>query len=515
MLRHRPPGTDPPRPPGKKLPTQARFAGRPGTLTAVLVPLSAARSDALTARFSPDVPGPASRRSTGACEPTAYKLRVTPSGGGSFIVPVSPATPVCEHGGLHISVFTRLATCGSTSRARSSPRPSAPGSTARRAASRRGLRLLRAPRELRPDRELTPDEVYRVDGEGSERRTPCSPGSTARWSTTAPRPRSASSPSSCERRSALPRDRRARHGPAARAASRQRARRRDEPVRDRRNRVGRPRLLVGRRGNRGAARVRRALKTLPLSFPISSPTPGISYDSMTTLVSITGESACGAGRGRRRFCSRARCARGSRARRRRRSPGPVTRGGLDHRNASAARSTRTATRRRWYSEYGNTTTLRHETSSASAAREPRTSPSRRTLTGLSPGTTYHYRIVATSTGGTTIGADGIFTTAGRAADRDRRCRDRVGPRRGDAERHRSMPTAGDRPTTSSTARPTRYGTKTVRPERRQDTNPVTVSAADPRACRAASTYHFRLVASTTAGRRNGNDVASRPAAARP
>jgi hypothetical protein len=92
---------------GHRLPTKATFAGRPGTLTAVMVPLSAGRSASLTARFSPDVPGPGEPAVGGACEPTAYKLRVTPSGGGSFVVPVSPATPVCEHGGLQISVFTR------------------------------------------------------------------------------------------------------------------------------------------------------------------------------------------------------------------------------------------------------------------------------------------------------------------------------------------------------------------------------------------------------------------------
>jgi len=35
----------------------------------------------------------------------------------------------------------------------------------------------------------------------------------------------------------------------------------------------------------------------------------------------------------------------------------------------------------------------------------------KTLTGLTPNTTYHFRIVANSTYGTTPGADGTFTTA--------------------------------------------------------------------------------------------------------
>jgi Protein of unknown function (DUF4232) len=92
---------------GRKLPTHARFSGTPGTLSAVLVTLKPGATATLTARFSPDVPGPGEPVSGRACERTAYKLRVAPSGGGSAVVPISPATPVCEHGGLQITVFTR------------------------------------------------------------------------------------------------------------------------------------------------------------------------------------------------------------------------------------------------------------------------------------------------------------------------------------------------------------------------------------------------------------------------
>src|SRR5437868_1650043 len=35
-----------------------------------------------------------------------------------------------------------------------------------------------------------------------------------------------------------------------------------------------------------------------------------------------------------------------------------------------------------------------------------------TITGLVPGTTYHYRLAATNASGTTNGADGVFTTSG-------------------------------------------------------------------------------------------------------
>ena len=92
---------------GKKLPTHARFSGMPGTLSAVLVTLKPGGTATLTARFSPDIPGPGEPVTGRACERTAYKLRVAPSGGGSLVVPISPATPVCEHGGLQITVFTK------------------------------------------------------------------------------------------------------------------------------------------------------------------------------------------------------------------------------------------------------------------------------------------------------------------------------------------------------------------------------------------------------------------------
>lgn len=88
---------------GKKLPTHVH-AAHPGQTTAVLVTLQTGQTAAATARFSPDVPGPGE---TGRrCEPTAYRMVVTPNGGGTTNVPVQPRTPVCEHGYLSFSVYT-------------------------------------------------------------------------------------------------------------------------------------------------------------------------------------------------------------------------------------------------------------------------------------------------------------------------------------------------------------------------------------------------------------------------
>ncbi len=90
---------------GRPLPTHPSFSGRRGMLTAVLVTLAPSRSAKLSARFSPDVPGPGEPQ-TSACEPKAFGLRVMPNGGGSLVAAVSPPTPVCEHGGLQVSVLT-------------------------------------------------------------------------------------------------------------------------------------------------------------------------------------------------------------------------------------------------------------------------------------------------------------------------------------------------------------------------------------------------------------------------
>jgi len=78
-------------------------AAQPGQATAAKVVLQPGASATAEARFSPDVPG-VGEQQTGQCEPTAHQLKVT-IGGGSLTVPVSPPTPVCEHGALRMSVL--------------------------------------------------------------------------------------------------------------------------------------------------------------------------------------------------------------------------------------------------------------------------------------------------------------------------------------------------------------------------------------------------------------------------
>ena len=79
------------------------------------------------------------------------------------------------------------------------------------------------------------------------------------------------------------------------------------------------------------------------------------------------------------------------------------------------------------------------------------SRSRRRLTGSKPGTTYHYRVVATSSAGTGHGADGIAHDVGRAAGRHGRARATLAD--GSATLNGTVdPAAARRTGTSSTAR---------------------------------------------------------------
>jgi len=91
---------------GRRLPTHP-FPAHPGALTAVLVTLAPGKAATATARFSPDVPGTGEPVTGRRCEPIAYRLLVRPNGGGTVSAPIRPPTPVCEHGGMQLSVLTQ------------------------------------------------------------------------------------------------------------------------------------------------------------------------------------------------------------------------------------------------------------------------------------------------------------------------------------------------------------------------------------------------------------------------
>jgi Protein of unknown function (DUF4232) len=88
---------------GKLLPTRV-WPAHPGALAAIRVVLAPGKYAVATARFSPDVPG-VGEQVIGPCELKAFRARVWPPGGGkgSFVVPITPPTPVCEKGRLVFS----------------------------------------------------------------------------------------------------------------------------------------------------------------------------------------------------------------------------------------------------------------------------------------------------------------------------------------------------------------------------------------------------------------------------
>ena len=66
----------------------------------------------------------------------------------------------------------------------------------------------------------------------------------------------------------------------------------------------------------------------------------------------------------------------------------------------------------WWFQYGTSTGYGKSTSSKSAGSKAGTQTVTSQLTGLQAGTTYHYRLVTKSDGGTAYGADATFTTEG-------------------------------------------------------------------------------------------------------
>ena len=166
----------------------------------------------------------------------------------------------------------------------------------------------------------------------------------------------------------------------------------------------------------------------------------------------------------------------------------------------------------WWFEYGTSTAYGTKTSTTAAGSGSANITVSRALSGLSPATTYHYRLVAKNATGTTNGADGILTTAspptavtGAATG--------VGPSGatvGGTVNPNGQPTTWivEYGTTTS------YGSKTAAKDAGAGTSAATVATALT-GLTSAKTYHYRLVATSAAGTTNGADAtfvtADRPA----
>jgi hypothetical protein len=156
----------------------------------------------------------------------------------------------------------------------------------------------------------------------------------------------------------------------------------------------------------------------------------------------------------------------------------------------------------YYFEYGTTAAYGFQTASASAGAGTTNVPAPSSVTGLQPGTAYHYRLVAVSAGGTSLGSDQTFTTTapptvatGTATV--------VGPT--GATLNGTVNPNGQATTEYfQFGTTTAYGLQTTPHAAGSGTTGVAVRFSLT-ALRSATTYHYRLVAVSPAGTSYGSD----------
>jgi hypothetical protein len=156
----------------------------------------------------------------------------------------------------------------------------------------------------------------------------------------------------------------------------------------------------------------------------------------------------------------------------------------------------------WYLEYGTSTAYGSKTPTTSAGSGTANVTVSTTLTSLTPGTTYHYRLVAANSSGTSRGADGIFTTFGLPVAVTG---DATSVTISSATLNGSVDPNGRSTTWSfEYGTSTSYGSKTPTQSGGSGTSPASVSATVSGLARGRL-YHYRLVASSDAGTARGAD----------
>jgi len=156
----------------------------------------------------------------------------------------------------------------------------------------------------------------------------------------------------------------------------------------------------------------------------------------------------------------------------------------------------------WYVEYGTSTGYGSKTSSLSAGSGTTNVDVTAPLSGLSPGTSYHYRVVATNSSGTAHGADGIFATAAAPAVATGAASDVTVT----SARLAGTVDPNGRATTwyFEYGTSTGYGSKTSDRSAGSGTSAADVAASVSGLARGR-TYHYRLVATSDAGTTRGAD----------
>ena len=160
----------------------------------------------------------------------------------------------------------------------------------------------------------------------------------------------------------------------------------------------------------------------------------------------------------------------------------------------------------WFFEYGTSTAYGSRTGARSAGSGTSARSASASVTNLTPGTLYHYRLVATSDAGTSRGADRTFATTGPPLVRTGAALD-IGP-------STARPTGNVNPQGRRTTwyfeygTTTRYGSRTPSRNAGSGFNDQTVSWPISR-LRTAVTYHYRLVARNGVGTTRGADLTFR------
>ncbi len=163
------------------------------------------------------------------------------------------------------------------------------------------------------------------------------------------------------------------------------------------------------------------------------------------------------------------------------------------------------TRTTYYFEYGTTTSYGSTTSSTDAGSVTTDVSVSADIAGLAPSTTYHFRLVATNSGGTTYGSDATFDTLSLPPTVTTRSATSV-----------TLISA----TLNGTVNPngvsttyyfeygttTSYGSTTSSTDAGSVTTDVSVSAGIA-GLAPSTTYHFRLVATNSGGTSYGDDAA--------
>ncbi len=157
----------------------------------------------------------------------------------------------------------------------------------------------------------------------------------------------------------------------------------------------------------------------------------------------------------------------------------------------------------WWFEYGTSVAYGAETVKASAGSGSANVAVSRSLSGLEPSTTYHYRLVAKSASGTSTGGDGIFRTASLPVAVTTAATS-VGPASatlGGTVNPNGQPTSWYVEYGTSTG----YGIKTQTLSAGSGSTSKTVTTVVT-GLTAGKTYHFRLVATSSAGTALGADA---------